>query len=115
MGLPDYYSILEVPPTATTVEIKRSYRRLVRMHHPDLNSQALDDHIKQLNEAYRVLSGPTRRAAYDEQREDAAWRAAMEEARRRKQEQARREPKMTWAEGVAGFFRELKKGLQEDS
>lgn len=115
MPLPDYYSILEVPPTATTVEIKRSYRRLVRIHHPDLNSQALDDHIKRLNEAYKVLSDPTRRAAYDEQREDAAWHAALQEARRRREERARHEPKMTWAEGIAGFFKELKKGLQEDT
>jgi curved DNA-binding protein CbpA len=120
--LPDYYAILEVPPAATLTDIKRSYRRLVRKYHPDLNKQAMDQDIKLLNEAYAVLSNPTRRAAYDAQRAEEKRRIAAQEALRRKQEQAkreqeqgRREAEMTWAEGVVGFVRELKKALQEDS
>ena len=72
----DYYKILEVPPTATTAEIKRSYHRLARLHHPDLNKQAKDTLIKRLNEAYAVLSDPVKRAAYDAQRADEQQRAA---------------------------------------
>jgi curved DNA-binding protein len=113
--LPDYYAILEVPPKATPAEIKRSYRRLVRKYHPDLNKQARDQHIKLLNEAYAILSSPTKRAAYDAQRAEEKRRIAAQEALRRKQEQSKREAEMTWAEGIVGFVRELKKGLQEDS
>ena len=112
--MPDYYAILEVSPTATQAEIRRSYRRLARLHHPDLNQQALDIHIKRLTEAYAVLRDPRKRAAYDQQcaveKRSAAERAAL----RRQQEQARREPEMTWAEGIVGFVREFKKGLQDE-
>jgi curved DNA-binding protein CbpA len=101
----DYYEILEVPPSATLAEIKRSYHRLARLHHPDLNKQALDTHIKRLNEAYHELRDPLKRAAYDEQ---------LAEAQRRLQTRARREPEMTWVEGAFGFVNELKKGLKEE-
>lgn len=110
----DYYAILEVSPTATTAEIKRSYRRLARLHHPDLNKQALDTHIKRLNEAYEVLRDPVKRAAYDEQLAEEKRRAAARAAARRQEEQAKREPEMTWAEGIVGFVRELKKGLKDE-
>ena len=106
----DYYKILEVSPTATLTEIKRSYRRLARQYHPDLNQKALDSHIKRLNEAYEVLRDPVKRAAYDEQRAEAALRAKL----RRKQAQASSEPQMTWVEGFFGFVQELKKGLNEE-
>ena len=112
--MPDYYAILEVSPTATATEIRRSYRRLARLHHPDLNQQALDIHIKRLNEAYEILRDPLKRAAYDQQRTEEKRRAAERAALRRKQEQARREPEMTWAEGIVGFVREFKKGLQDE-
>ena len=108
MSLPDYYLLLELPATATQSEIKRSYRRLARRYHPDLNPEALDRHIKLLNEAYKVLSDPVTRAAYDEQcrllREEAAQRRQQErakprqqqeETRRRQQLAAKREPKLT--------------------
>jgi|SRR5579884_672914 len=104
----DYYKILEVPPTATEAEIKRSYRRLVRLHHPDLNKQARDIHIKRLNEAYAVLRDPVKRAAYDA--ELAETLRLLEERRR---QQAKKEPEMTWIEGIFGFVRELKKELKD--
>jgi len=112
--MPDYYKILEVPPTATLAEIKRSYRRLARLHHPDLNQQARDTHIKRLNEAYEVLRDPARRAAYDAQRAEEKRREAARAEFRRQQEQAKREPEMTWAEGIVGFVKELKKGLKDE-
>ncbi len=103
----DYYNILEVSPSATLAEIKRSYHRLARLHHPDLNKQALDSHIKHLNEAYQVLRDPQKRAAYDEQLAAAQRQAAL-------QAQAKRESEMTWTEGLFGFVNELKKGLKEE-
>src|SRR5215471_7099842 len=101
--MPDYYAILEVSPTATTAEIKRSYRHLARLHHPDLNKQALDIHIKRLNEAYEVLRDPLKRAAYDQQRAEEKQLAAAQAAYQRRQEQTKHEPEMTWVEGIIGF------------
>jgi curved DNA-binding protein CbpA len=119
--MPDYYTILEVSPTASEAEIKRSYRRLARMHHPDLNAQALDVHIKRLNEAYAVLRDPQKRAAYDAQRAEEARKAAalrLQQQRiaelKRRRAQAQKEKKMTWAQGIAGFVRELKKEMKDD-
>ncbi len=112
----DYYAILEVSPTATQNEIKRSYRRLARKYHPDLNQQARDKHFKLLNEAYKILGEPAQRATYDQQRKLAAKRrkAAQEAlALRQQQEQEKREPKLTWIGGIFGFIKELKKELRE--
>lgn len=110
----DYYAILEVSSTATTAEIKRSYRRLARLHHPDLNQDALDTHIKRLNAAYEVLRDPLKRAAYDEQRTAEKRHAAPQAEYQARQERAKREPEMTWAEGLMGFVKELKKGLRDE-
>jgi curved DNA-binding protein len=113
MPLPDYYALLEVPSTATKNEIRRSYRRLARKYHPDLNQQALDKHIKLLNEAYAVLSDPTKRATYDQQSLEEKRRKAAQKALHQQQEQAKQEPQMTWVEGIFGFVRELRKELRK--
>ena len=102
----NYYDILEVPPSATLAEIRRSYHRLARLHHPDLNKEALDIHIKRLNLAYQTLRDPQKRAIYDEHLAESQ----RQEARHL---QARREAEMTWKEGLIGFVNELKKGLKE--
>src|SRR5712691_2301806 len=102
----NYYEVLEVSPSATLTEIKRSYYRLARLHHPDLNKQALDTHIKRLNLAYQTLRDPQKRAAYDEQLAEEQRKAAL-------RLQAKREAEMSWTEGLFGFVNELKKGLKE--
>ena len=103
----NYYAILHVSADASKVEIKQAYRQLVRLHHPDLNAQAQDEEIKRLNEAYEVLSNPHKRAAYDKQIRKANERSEAE--------QHAREPKMTWAQGMAGFVRELKAEMSDES
>ena len=52
---------------ASEDEIKRSYRRLARSHHPDANPSDPDaeERFKELTEAYEVLSNPDSRRAYD--------------------------------------------------
>lgn len=64
----NYYDILEVPKEASGEEIKRSFRRLARKYHPDLNpgNKTAEDRFKDINEAYEILSDPTKRAQYDE-------------------------------------------------
>jgi curved DNA-binding protein CbpA len=107
----DYYKLLGVARTASAAEIKRAYRRLARMYHPDLNSMTRDEQIKRLNEAYEILSNVRKRAAYDNLLREALQRA--EEARA-EHERESREPEMTWMQGVFGFVRELRKELRGD-
>ncbi len=110
----DYYAILEVPSSATAAEIKKSYRRLARLHHPDLNQNARDTHIKRLNEAYEVLRDPNKRAVYDAQRRELQKQAEALAAFKHRQQQMKREPEMTWVEGIIGFVRELKKEMRDE-
>ena len=109
----DYYAILEVSSIATATEIKKSYRRLARLHHPDLNQNGRDIQIKRLNEAYEVLRDPKKRAVYDAQRRELQKQAEALAAFKR-QQQVKREPEMTWVEGIIGFVRELKKGMRDE-
>jgi curved DNA-binding protein CbpA len=62
----DYYRILGVPFDADQQAIKAAYRQLARQYHPDTqNDDASEEKMKQINEAYRVLSDPKERARYD--------------------------------------------------
>ncbi len=62
----NYYKILDITPTATQGEIKQAYRRLVKLFHPDTNTDIADhESIIRINEAYEVLGDPQRRKSYD--------------------------------------------------
>lgn len=62
----DYYRVLGVAREATTLEIRRAYRRLARQHHPDRNPQPDGpERFRTLAEAYAILNDPARRARYD--------------------------------------------------
>ncbi|WP_121021551.1 DnaJ C-terminal domain-containing protein [Helicobacter vulpis] len=60
------YETLEVSEGASTEEIKKSYRRLARKYHPDLNkSKEAEEKFKEINAAYEILSDSQKRAQYD--------------------------------------------------
>ena len=62
----DYYDILGVSRDADPDAIKRSYRRLARKYHPDVNKEAAaEERFKEINRAYEVLSEPEMRMRYD--------------------------------------------------
>src|SRR6188768_4128236 len=68
-----YYEILEVSPTATTIELQRSFERLCD-EHVDINSAILADRKKSaeilfaLTKAYEILTDPFQRLNYDERK-----------------------------------------------
>ena len=78
MAYIDYYSILGVSKTATADEIKKSYRKLARKYHPDINPNDEEAKLKfqQINEANEVLSDPDKRKKYDAYGEN--WKHAEE-------------------------------------
>jgi molecular chaperone DnaJ len=61
----DLYEVLGVSPSATTAELRRAYRRLALQHHPDRAGPHSAPRFAQIAEAYRMLSDPTARTAYD--------------------------------------------------
>lgn len=65
----DFYEILQVSPNAEPEVIESAYRRLARKYHPDVNpSPDAEARMKEINEAYEILSDPQKRAMYDAQR-----------------------------------------------
>ena len=63
----DYYDLLGVSRDADPETLKRSYRRLARQYHPDVNKDpGAEDKFKEVGQAYEVLSDPQTRARYDQ-------------------------------------------------
>ncbi|KAK3013625.1 hypothetical protein RJ639_010251 [Escallonia herrerae] len=70
----DYYNILKVNRNASDDDLKKSYRRLAMIWHPDknpTNKREAEAKFKQISEAYDVLSDPQKRQIYDLYGEEA--------------------------------------------
>lgn len=70
MNKRDYYFVLDVPPISSPEKIRQAYRALSKKYHPDLNPgrrEACEVKMKELVEAYSVLTDPDKRKAYDKQ------------------------------------------------
>jgi curved DNA-binding protein CbpA len=75
MAKSDYYQILGVSPDADSKAIKAAYRRMARQYHPDTQTdESSEEQMKQINEAYDVLSDPKKRATYDRKRKQVIVR-----------------------------------------
>ncbi len=67
MRFKDYYDTLGVARDAGAEDIKKAFRKLARKYHPDVSKEAdAEARMKDVNEAYAVLSDPEKRAAYDQ-------------------------------------------------
>src|SRR5439155_19159453 len=64
----DYYETLSVPRNASVEEIRKSYRKLARKYHPDLNpgDKSAEERFKNVQEAYDILSDTKKRQMYDQ-------------------------------------------------
>lgn len=86
------YEILEVSQTASKEVIEKAYKTLVKKYHPDLQSEEdkkqAEKTMKQLNEAYEILSDDEKRKEYDQTLEEAR---KQEEQYKQSQEQVSQE------------------------
>src|SRR5262245_49273934 len=65
----DYYEVLQITPAATFDQVHKAYRALAMIYHPDRNSApGAGAAMAAINEAYMVLSDPSRRREYDRER-----------------------------------------------
>ncbi len=68
MSKKDYYQLLGVSKSATPEEIKKAYRKLAMLHHPDKNqgNKKAEEKFKEFSEAYEVLSDEKKKQNYDQ-------------------------------------------------
>jgi hypothetical protein len=64
--IPDPYTTLGVPRGAASSQLRAAYRRLAKRYHPDLHADGrATEQMRRVNQAWEILSSPSRRAEYD--------------------------------------------------
>jgi curved DNA-binding protein len=67
MEFKDYYEVLGVDRGVSDEDLRRAYRKLARQYHPDVSKEPnAEVRMRDINEAYDVLSDPAKRTAYDD-------------------------------------------------
>lgn len=97
----DLYAALGIARTASGDEIKKTYRKLARKHHPDVNpgNRAAEERFKEISEAFEILSDPEKRKLYDE-----FGMVGVQAGFDPSQARAYREQAEAWRSGGAGGF-----------
>ncbi|HEU5050334.1 MAG TPA: DnaJ domain-containing protein [Gemmatimonadales bacterium] len=75
--VPDHYEVLQLSPRADTDTVNRVFRHLAKRLHPDNTESGDPEQFARVMEAFRVLSNPELRAAYDaryDREREARWR-----------------------------------------
>jgi curved DNA-binding protein len=108
----DYYKILEINKNASEEDIKKSYRKLARKYHPDLNpnDKIAEQKFKEINEANEVLSHAENRKKYDRYGKD--WKHADQFEKANQQNQSRQQSQQTYGgfqggEEYSDFFESM--------
>ncbi len=106
----DLYQTLGVSPKASEEEVKRAYRRIAFLYHPDRNRSGVkaEDRFKEANYAYSILGNKARRKRYDLYREfvkrSARWGVPPSPAQERMLTEVFLDPKLPglgkWLEEV---------------
>lgn len=76
MQYKDYYKIMGLRRDASLKDVKRAYQKLAHRYHPDVSKVVGgEEKLKEVNEAYKVLKNPQKRAAFDlmEEKLEADW------------------------------------------
>jgi curved DNA-binding protein len=97
----DYYKILELDTSKVTLtQIKTAYRKVAKKYHPDVNigDNLAEERIKDINEAYKVLSNPSAKRKYDRM-----WNSNRNR-KIKKEEQEKREQGSVFSEFFNMFF-----------
>lgn len=81
----DYYAILEINESASKETIEKVHKLLVKRYHPDLQEESkkagYEEKMKEINEAYAVLTDSTKKKLYDEQLKEYRMQKIMDEIR----------------------------------
>lgn len=79
----NYYEILQVSKNASKEIIEKAYKTLAKTYHPDVqqdeNKKTAEEKMKQINEAYEILSDDVKRNNYDIELEEEEKREKQEE------------------------------------
>jgi hypothetical protein len=104
MTLTDYYEILGLQGNSTIEEIKKAYRKKVRLYHPDINpAPDAKDHFISITEAYEFLIANHEKINSD----DKAYQQAMEDWRKYRQDRSRKRATV-YAKASYGTFKNTK-------
>jgi len=105
----DPYSVLGVARTATPEAIKQAYRKLARLHHPDLNpgKPEAEARFKTITAANDLLSDPEQRARFDRGEIDAAGQEQAPAGGYRRQADAAAGERYTARGGDDGMFEDM--------
>jgi curved DNA-binding protein CbpA len=71
-----HYGLFSLHPSASAMDIRRTYRELSKLYHPDTTNLPLEEakqKFQRLNEAYGILANPERRSLYDLQIGYSRW------------------------------------------
>lgn len=102
MVFKDYYKILELKTNkVSSEEVKNAYRLAVKKNHPDLNveDRLAEEKIKDINEAYRILSNGVTKRKYDR-----IWLRNATNTRKKQYEQENRKSNSAFGEFFNMFF-----------